>query len=71
VSGVAARRVPVEKRTLVWRSYDAFNRRDPDAAVPPYTPGCRWTMDHFGGWPDDRDEALAAAGLTPGRPVGG
>jgi ketosteroid isomerase-like protein len=55
VSGVSGRRVPVDKRTLVWRSYDAFNRRDPDAAVPLYVPTCRWIMDHFGGSPDDQE----------------
>jgi hypothetical protein len=51
---VSAKRVPVTERTLVWRSFDAFNRRDPSSAVPLYTPSCRWSLDHFGGWPDDQ-----------------
>jgi ketosteroid isomerase-like protein len=52
---VSAQHVPVTERTLVWRSYDAFNRRDPEAALPLYTPGCRWSMRHFTGWPDDQE----------------
>jgi ketosteroid isomerase-like protein len=41
-----------EVADLVRRSYDAFNRRDLDALLPLYHPGCVWDMTHFEGWPD-------------------
>jgi ketosteroid isomerase-like protein len=37
---------------VVRRSYDAFNRRDLDALLSLYHPGCLWDMTHFEGWPD-------------------
>jgi ketosteroid isomerase-like protein len=50
---VSARRFPVTQDTLVWRSYDCFNRRDPEGAVALYAPDCLWSFRHFSGWPDD------------------
>jgi ketosteroid isomerase-like protein len=50
---VRARRFPVTEDTLVWRSYDCFNRRDAEGAIALYTSDCRWSFRHFTGWPDD------------------
>jgi ketosteroid isomerase-like protein len=52
---VSARRVPPDERTLVWRSFDAFNRRDPDALLELYNEDCVWSLESFGGWPDDQE----------------
>jgi ketosteroid isomerase-like protein len=60
---VSAQRVPVTERTLVWRSYDCFNRGDPEGLFPLHTEDCRWSFAHFGGWPDDQ-EYLGHAGLV-------
>ncbi|HEX4624911.1 MAG TPA: nuclear transport factor 2 family protein [Solirubrobacteraceae bacterium] len=56
-------RVPVTERTLVRRSYDCFNRRDPEGAFPLYTKDCRWSFRHFSGWPDEQ-EYRGHAGLV-------
>lgn len=47
-----AHRIPVTEDTLVWRSYDAFNRRDPVGATALYAADCVWSFHHFAGWPD-------------------
>jgi ketosteroid isomerase-like protein len=59
---VTPQRIPVTERTLVWRSYDCFNRRDHESAFPLYTEDCRWGFAHFGGWPDQQ-EYLGHAGV--------
>jgi len=60
---VRAQRVPVTERTLVRRSYDCFNRRDPEGAFPLYTEDCRWSFRHFSGWPDEQRSALIGSGI--------
>jgi ketosteroid isomerase-like protein len=52
---VKAQQVPVTERTLVWRSYECFNRRDAEAVKPLYTRDCRWSFRHFFGWPEDQE----------------
>jgi ketosteroid isomerase-like protein len=41
------------RRTLVERSYDAFNRRDLDTLLELYAEDCVWDMSHVEGWPED------------------
>jgi ketosteroid isomerase-like protein len=52
---VKAEQVPVTERTLVWRSYECFNRRAPEAVKPLYTRDCRWSFRHFFGWPENQE----------------
>lgn len=50
---MTAHRIPVTEDMLVWRSYEAFNRRDADAAIALYAADCVWSFHNFAGWPDE------------------
>jgi SnoaL-like domain len=43
-----------EKLRLIRESYDAFNRRDLEALLRLYDPGCEWDLSNYPEWPEEK-----------------